>query len=143
MTDTDTPRTGLARTLSVVFISLGFFVAGILHFTHTAGLAAITPLPFAREIVWITGIMEFFFAGFLLWRPTRQVTALWLSVFCVLVLAANINMAVNDLPMFGSQAPTFVLWGRIPAQFLLIAWILYAADAWRLLRKKGWRAALG
>ena len=143
MADSDLPRTDPGRTVSVVFISLGFIVAGVLHFTHTEGLAAITPLPFAREIVWVTGIMEFLFAGFLFWKPTRQVTALWLSVFCLLVLAANINMAVNDLPMFGSQAPTAVLWGRIPAQFLLIAWILYAADAWRLLQKKGWRAAFG
>lgn len=143
MIHNDSPRTGTLRTLSTVAIALGFFVAGLLHFTHTAGLAAITPLPFAREIVWITGIMEFLFAGFLLWKPTRQFTALWLSLFCIMVLAANINMAINNLPMFGSQAPPAVLWGRIPAQFLLIAWILYAADAWRPLRAKGWRALLG
>ncbi|MCP4842166.1 MAG: hypothetical protein GY887_10595 [Halieaceae bacterium] len=143
MNGSTTPRTGTLRTLSTIVIALGFCVAGLLHFTHTAGLAAITPLPFATEIVWITGIMEFLFAGFLLWKPTRQTAALWLSLFCILVLAANINMAINNLPMFGSQAPPVVLWGRIPAQFFLIAWILYAADAWRPLRTKGWRALLG
>ena len=143
MTHSDRPRTGALRTLSIAALVLGFCVAGLLHFTHTAGLAAITPLPFAREIVWITGIMEFLFAGFLLWKPTRQFTALWLSVFCIVVLPANVNMAIYNLPMFSSQAPPVVLWGRIPAQFLLIAWILYAADAWRPLRARGWRALLG
>ena len=108
-----------------------------MHFTHDADLAGITPLPFAYPIVWVTGIMEFGFAVFLLLERYRQATALWLSVFCLLVLPANINMAINDLPMFGQHVDVVTRWMRIPAQFGLIAWILYASSAISALKDKG------
>lgn len=128
------------KALSLSFIALLFVISGVMHFTHTDDLAAITPLPLAREIVWITGIMEFLFAVFLLMPKYRQATALWLSLFCLLVLPANINMAINDLPMFGEQVDPTILWLRIPMQFVLIAWILTASDAFSALRQRGLRA---
>ena len=42
------------KTIFVLIISIGFFYAGTLHFTAAHDLAAITPLPFALEIVWLT-----------------------------------------------------------------------------------------
>ena len=93
----------MVRNLSLAMISIIFFGSGVLHFTHDADLAAITPLPFAYPIVWVTGIMEFAFALFLWFPRYRVVTGLWLCVFCLAVLPANINMAINDLPMFGQQ----------------------------------------
>lgn len=127
----------LFKTVSLYFIALGFFIGGIMHFTHTDELAAITPLPLAREIVWVTGVMEFLFVIFLLRASTRQATAIWLCVFCLAVLTANINMAINKLPMFGQVPNPVILWSRIPAQFVLIAWIIYATDALPAIRKNG------
>jgi len=110
-----------------------------MHFTHDTELAAITPLPYAYQIVWVTGIMEFLFVV-LLWIPRyRLIAALWLCLFCVAVLTANINMAINDLPMFGQHVSPFIRWMRIPAQFGLIAWILYAVDAHPHLARYGLR----
>lgn len=128
------------RTILLVLISLGFIVGGIMHFTHAADLAAITPLPFALEIVWITGIMEFFFAAFLFHPRYRAATGLWLCVFCLLVLTANINMAINQIPMFGEPVDPLIAWIRIPMQFVLIALILYASEGWIAWRNLGWRA---
>ena len=54
------------KNISVLIISIGFFYAGTMHFTDAQDLAAITPLPFALEIVWLTGVMEFIFPIFLL-----------------------------------------------------------------------------
>jgi uncharacterized membrane protein len=125
------------RNISIYTISLLFVVGGTMHFTHDTELAAITPLPFAYAIVWVTGIMEFFFALFLLLPKYRQATALWLSLFCLLVLPANINMAINDLPMFGQQVDVFTRWIRIVLQFPLIAWILYAANVFSVLKALG------
>lgn len=128
------------RTIVLIFISLIFIVGGIMHFTNDAGLAAITPLPFALEIVWITGVMEFFFALFILWPKYRKVTGLWLSVFCLLILTANINMAINDIPMFGEQVDPLIAWLRIPMQFVLIAGIIYATNSLGMLKKYGAKA---
>ena len=128
------------RAILLVLISLGFVVGGVMHFTHDTDLAAITPLPFALEIVWVTGIMEFFFAVFLFIPRFRAATGLWLSVFCLLVLTANINMAINNIPMFGEPVDPVIAWVRIPMQFVLIALILYASAGWSAWQKLGWRA---
>ena len=130
----------MLRTMSLLLISVVFVVSGVMHFSHDADLAAITPLPFAYPIVWVTGVMELFFVVFL-WLPRyRTVTGLWLSVFCLLVLPANINMAINDLPMFGEHVEPLIRWLRIPAQFGLIAWILYAVNAYPALQRYGLQA---
>ena len=111
-----------------------------MHFTNDHDLAAITPLPYAYEIVWITGVMEFFFALFLLLPKYRRLTGLWLSLFCLAVLPANINMAINNIPMFGEHVDVLIRWLRIPAQFGLILWILYAAESRQLLKQYGFLA---
>ena len=55
----------MVKQISCYLISLLFIVGGMMHFTHDSDLAAITPLPFAYEIVWVTGVMEFIFAFFI------------------------------------------------------------------------------
>jgi len=127
----------MLRTVSLLLISAFFLAGGIMHFTHDTDLAAITPLPYAYQIVWVTGIMEFLFV-LLLWIPRyRLIAGLWLCLFCLAVLTANINMAINDLPMFGQHVEPVIRWMRIPAQFALIAWILYAVDAYPHLARYG------
>jgi uncharacterized membrane protein len=126
----------MLKQISCYLISLLFIAGGVMHFTHDNDLAAITPLPFSYQIVWVTGVMEFFFALFILLPTYRQLTGLYLSVFCLLVLPANIYMALYQLPMFGEQVDPLILWLRLPAQFGLIACILYATDSFSLLKKQ-------
>tara|TARA_B100000767_G_scaffold271915_2_gene298536 strand:+ start:1156 stop:1560 length:405 start_codon:yes stop_codon:yes gene_type:complete len=128
------------KNISLILISVGFFYAGTMHFTDAQSLAAITPLPYALEIVWLTGVMELIFPFFLLWPTYRQVTGIWLSAFCLAVLAANINMAINDIPMFGQPVEPWIAWLRLPMQFVLIAWIIYACESMPLIKKYRWRA---
>jgi uncharacterized membrane protein len=132
----------MLKQFSCYLISLLFIAGGVMHFTHDVDLAAITPVPFAYEIVWVTGVMEFFFALFILLPNYRQLTGLYLSVFCLLVLPANIYMAIYQLPMFGQQVAPLILWLRLPAQFGLIAWILYATDSFTLVKKHRFKAFL-
>lgn len=119
------------RKISVLVISFIFVVSGILHFTHDTELEKMTPLPFALEIVWLTGVMEVAFAYFLLVPTYRRTTGILLSVFCLAVLPANINMALNDIPMFGSQLEPLQAWFRVFMQFPLIIWILWATGFWQ------------
>jgi uncharacterized membrane protein len=40
----------------------------------------------------------------------------------VAVFPANINMAVNELPLGTKAVPPWALWARLPLQLVLIAW---------------------
>ena len=131
------------KNASVIALSVLFFVAGILHFTHGTQLASITPLPYALPVVWLTGVMEFVFVVFLLQPRFRRSTGILLSLFCLAVLPANINMALNDLPMFGSQLEPFWAWFRVAMQFPLILWILWATGFWRTAQAPASQTAPG
>jgi uncharacterized membrane protein len=104
-----------------------------MHFTHDVELVRITPLPYALAVVWMTGIMEFAFALFLLLPKYRRASGILLSVFCLAVLPANINMALNDIPMFGVHVEPLGAWLRVLMQFPLIIWILWSTDFWRTI----------
>jgi uncharacterized membrane protein len=47
------------------------------------------------------------------------------------VLPANINMAINDIPMFGSHVDPLGAWIRVFLQFPFIAWVLWSTGFWR------------
>jgi uncharacterized membrane protein len=118
------------KKISLLLISIIFIAAGILHFTHTTELVKITPLPYALEIVQLTGLIEFALAFFILLPNYRRTTGIFLAVFCLAVLPANINMALNDIPMFGSHVEPLGAWFRVFMQFPLIAWILWSVGFW-------------
>ena len=100
----------------------GFLAAGILHFTRTAGFQTIIPrqIPFKKEIVWITGVMEILFGGLLLINKGVNFVARLLPSFLTAVFPANLYMAAKNVPLNGKQLPKPLLWGRLPLQWALI-----------------------
>jgi uncharacterized membrane protein len=40
----------------------------------------------------------------------------------VAVFPANLNMAINELPLGTQSVPTWALWARLPLQIVLIVW---------------------
>ena len=128
-----------AYILAFPLSSLGFsrgalafvmIVAGILHFVETDAYVAIVPdyLPLHRELVYLSGICEILFGLGLLWHKTREAVGICLIVLYLAVLPANINMAVQDIQPASFHIPAFLLWARLPFQFVLIYW------AWRVSR---------
>lgn len=119
-----------ARRASRVALAVFFTLAGIAHFAFDAQFAAIVPplLPLPLIIVWLTGFIELGFAAALLQRLFLPAIGKWLSLYLLAVLPANIYMAWADVPVFGVHAPAWMLWGRLPLQLLLIAWILWATQ---------------
>ena len=70
------------KTIFCYLLALFFFVAGITHFTQDEAYAGIVPplLPFPLMIVWVTGIMELFFAVGLAIKKFRKISGFWLSL---------------------------------------------------------------
>jgi len=108
-----------------ILLAVFFFAAGVMHFVHDDSFAAIVPplLPFKYLIVWITGVMELIFAAGLLWPKYRQKTGMWLSLYLLAVLPANIYMAMAGLSFGDIETSRAALWLRVAMQFPLIAFV--------------------
>lgn len=108
------------RWLLAVFMTL----AGINHFRSTATYVGMMPavLPAPVALVYISGIAEMACGLGLLHRRTRKLAAWGLIALLVAVFPANINMAVNALPLGDQAVPQWALWARLPLQLVLIAW---------------------
>jgi len=107
-----------------------FSAAG--HFAFTKGMSLMLPgfVPFRSAVVYLTGVLEIFFAVGLFFPAYRSVTALLLIVFLILVLPANVYASIKHLDY---QKATFdgnginYLWFRIPLQILFIVWTYFSA----------------
>lgn len=117
------------KTIFCYLLALFFFVAGITHFTQDEAYAGIVPplLPFPFIIVWVTGIMELFFAVGLAIKKFRKISGFWLAPFLLAVLPANIYMAMYNIPLGDMESSSTALWIRVALQFPLIALILWAS----------------
>ena len=100
------------------------------HFAFTKGMEMMLPkfIPFKKEIVIGTGVLEVIAGLGLLFDQTRSAAALFLIAFFVMILPANIYAAIHhiDLQKGDFNGPgTRYLWFRIPMQLLLIGWAWY------------------
>ena len=100
--------------------------AGLNHFLNAAAYEAMVPgaLPSPALIVQISGVAEVLGGLGLILPATRRLAAWGLVALFVAVFPANINMAVNHLPLGTHELPSWALWGRLPIQILFVAWAL-------------------
>ena len=111
-------------------MALFFIGAGILHFIRPKTFIEITPkyLPKRKEIVYASGAFEILGGLGLLFPFTRRYAAKGLVAFLYAVFPANINMAINNMEF--AYIPKWLLWARVPLQFILISGVnLLAEDA--------------
>jgi uncharacterized membrane protein len=109
----------LKWVLAVVMV-----LAGVMHFRAPRGYARMMPkwLPAHGPLVLISGVAEVL-GGLGLLVPQTQVLAAWgLIALFVAVFPANVNMAINKIPLGKTPLPTWVLWARLPLQLVFIAW---------------------
>jgi uncharacterized membrane protein len=99
-------------------------VQGINHFLAASTFDAMVPreLPAPHLLVQISGLAEIAGGLGLLWEKTRRLAAWGLIALFVAVFPANLNMAVNHLPLGTHEVPTWALWARLPLQLVFIAW---------------------
>ena len=104
-----------------------FILAGINHFTNPDFYLRIMPpfLPAPRFLIYLSGAFEIVLGILLLLPRFSRIAAFGLIALLIAVFPTNIYMAVNP-HLFSEFSPT-ALYGRLPLQFLLIAWAFWYA----------------
>ena len=112
------------RNIQPYVIGVLFVAAGALHFKNPRMYEAIVPpfLPAHRGIVYVSGFFEML-GGLGVMLPLTRPAAGWgLIALLLAVFPANVYMAL-DTEKFGKLAPAWVLYGRLPLQFVLVWWV--------------------
>lgn len=115
----------VAMCIMLIFSSFG-------HFKFPGGMAKMIPsvIPFKKELVLLTGILEIIAGIALVFPQYKYFSGIFLIFFFFAILPANINAAMHQLDY---QKGTYdgkglkYLWFRIPMQFFLIAWVWFFA----------------
>jgi len=118
------------RWLMTVFMTF----AGVMHFVKPAGFVAMVPaqLPAPLLLVQVSGVAEILGGLGLILPQTRRLAAWGLIALFIAVFPANVNMAVNHLPLDGKPVAPALLWARLPLQLVLIAWAAWYARPTRV-----------
>ena len=117
------------RRWSRPLLALVFVGAGVLHFVLTPYFVSIVPpsLPAPTWLVYISGICEILGGAGLLVPGVRRWAGIGLALLLLAVFPANVYMALHPEAIDWLTAPAWALWLRLPLQFVLIAWVLWAA----------------
>ncbi len=114
------------RKAGLGFIFLWFFIGGIAHFAATETEMRIVPpwIPWPREAVLLTGVLELLGAFGILWRAPRRRAGWGLALLARAVAPANVFMLQNaaDFP----SVPYWLLVARLPLQLALLALIVWS-----------------
>ena len=103
------------------FMGVIYTLLGILHFTHTGFYRPFMPkfLPAHDLLIYLSGVAEILLGIGVLFPQTR-ILALWGIIAMLLVfLIVHVNML---LPSNSLGISPWILWLRLPIQFLLIYW---------------------
>ncbi len=114
-------HTVLRWVLTVVMVA-----AGANHFINPPPYLGMMPaeLPLSTHLplVYISGVFEILGGLGLILPATRRFSAYGLIALFLAVFPANINMALNDLPLGEDRVPSWALWARLPLQIGFILW---------------------
>lgn len=105
-------------------LALVLIMTGSAHFTRTEGIMKMIPewIPAAREIIWVTGVLEILAAIGLLVKRTVRITGRMLILYFIAVFPVNVWAALNRVDFGGNALGPLYLLVRGPFQALLIFW---------------------
>ena len=120
----DDRRDSAVKTVLRWLLTIVMVAAGLNHFRSVVSYVGMMPawLPAPLALVYISGVAEIAGGLGLILPQTRRVAAWGLILLFVAVFPANLNMAMNHLPLGTTPVPTWALWGRLPLQIVFIAW---------------------
>jgi len=112
----------ILRWVLTVFMVL----AGANHFIspepYLGMMPAEIPERFHVLLVNLSGVAEIAGGLGLILPATRRLAAWGLIALYVAIFPANLNMAINHLPLGTRHVDAWLLWARLPLQVVLIAW---------------------
>ncbi len=139
--DLQTDRSATSRAVMRWVLAAFYVAAGIAHLMAPEALLSITPswVPFAPQVIFVTGLCELAGALALVTKPLRWWAGVALAAYALCVWPANFKHAIDgiDLPHISSS---WLYHGpRLAFQPVLIWWALYAAGVidWPWRRDRG------
>lgn len=117
---------GTIKLLTRLIISTFFISVGVHHFVDPTPYLAIMPpyLPAHLALVYISGVFEILGGVGLFLKTTRAFSAWGLIALLIAVYPANIHMLVNEVYLPDMPKEKWLLWLRMPLQFIL-GWLIY------------------
>ncbi len=113
-------------------VGLGFVAIGVAHFLTPEPFVKIVPsvLPAPLALVYVSGAAEILGGIGLLFERTRRLAVWGLLALLLAVFPANINMAVNEIYLEQMPREPWLLWVRLPFQFVfaLVVWWVGVTD---------------
>jgi uncharacterized membrane protein len=116
------------KRIALVLLSAFFTFAGVTHFTRPEFFIDIVPawLPDPPMIVAVSGVFEILGGVGVLLPQTRRLAGFGLIALLVAVYPANVEMALYPDKWLAKGMTMAQLYGRLPFQFLFIAWAWWA-----------------
>ena len=113
-------------------VGLFFIWVGIQHFVDPEPFVGIVPpyLPWALELVYISGVFEILGGLGILIPQTRRFAAWGLVALLVAVFPANIHMLVNEVYFGDMPHETWLLWARLPFQLVFGLGVVWTGGIW-------------
>ena len=128
------------RTIARLVLATAYLVAGIAHLTRPAGFLAITPhwVPAPELVVALTGVAELVGAIGLMIPRLRGSAGIGLALYALCVWPANMNHALNDIPLGGTHLSWWYHGPRLALQPVIIWWALWASGVtdWPFRRRR-------
>ena len=108
-------------------LAIMLIFTGIAHFTMTESMIQMLPefIPYKKETVYLTGILEISASIGLLIQRLSKLTSILLIVFFLAILPANIVGSIKQVDFGGMAEGVSHLYFRIPLQVLFIFWTYY------------------
>ncbi len=106
-------------------MSIMLFFTGIAHFTNTGQLLEMMPaaIPWKEPIVYCTGLLEWLAAVFLISKRWSRMASLFLILFFLAILPANIVGSLKSVSLGGMAKGPVYLYFRIPLQLFFMLWV--------------------
>jgi uncharacterized membrane protein len=123
-------RSDRSRAIMRWVIAAFYVAAGVAHLAAPEQLLRITPawVPFAPQVILITGIFEFASSVALITRPLRFWAGIAMAAYAVCVWPANFKHAIDGVSLPYVTNSWFYHAPRLALQPLIVWWTLYSAN---------------
>lgn len=114
----------ISMALMLCFTALG-------HFMFTEGMTKMIPdfIPFKKEMVYLTGVLEILFGIGIVVPKSKKLAGWLLILFFLMILPANIKAAMENINYLTGELDgngLTYLWFRVPLQCLFIIWTYFS-----------------